>query len=142
MNNIVSTTLNEFVNESEVHNTSASEMFGLEQPTSIKDVETGILSILSQYSGRTMAAIQAQKWLEEMPANLAKEWLAINNITSREELRTKIAKMQIIARKGHRKQQSVAREKIKQDRSEFVLNDIMRLAAEAEEKWQSSLDND
>lgn len=117
---------------------SRTELFKLKPTNTIQDLLDNINSILEQYSGRKMAAIQAEAYMTEF-RELGKQYLAENGIKTKEELHSHFAKLQAKLRAGKGNERKAALDAIKQEKQDAVISDIEKMALEAEAEIQQQI---
>lgn len=127
----------EEVNKKEKEETR-QEFFELPDIKDQKGLDKNISKILSQYSGRKMAAIQVESYLAENK-ELGKEWIKDKGIANREGLEKYLAGRQGKDRKevvGQKKESAKEWEKTK---VELRVNDIFNLALQQEKQMQDKI---
>lgn len=111
-----------------------SSIFSYSNPETLSDVTDYVNYILGQYASRKMAAIQVHQYLSEI--ELGGQWLAENNIKSRVELVSFLAKMQSKARSGKGLERAEALSEMKEERAEMAVNEIIDAAYKAGQEGQ------
>lgn len=92
----------------EIKEQTLDERLGLEPTTNIESIERNIANILTNYSGREMAALQVENYLNEH-TELGKEYLNKYNINTRKEFAIFLGKLQTNLRKGKGKEMKQAK---------------------------------
>ena len=106
------------------------QYFNLPDATSVETLDSNIMQILHQYSGREMASIQVESYLNEN-VDLAKQWLAKNGIKTRDDLKSLTARMQAKARQGKGLARREFLEEIKREKTDRTVAQIESMALAA-----------
>jgi hypothetical protein len=116
---------------------SQTERFSLGKTESVKDIKSNVDKILKDYSGREMAAIQVEKYLNEH-IDIAKKYLSENNIKSREDLKKHLKNKQSKLRSGKREKDKAIDKKFQEMKTnqhvENIINQAKKEGAAMDEK--------
>ncbi len=115
-----------------------AKYFGLEEPKTIDDIENGVDNILSQYSSRTMAAIQIADYLNEN-GELGKVFLTIHKLSSRDDLKAYLANRQSSSRKEILEERKAANKKFEDLKAESDVNNIVKLAKDQSKELENRI---
>ncbi len=128
-----------------VEEESIKDRFELSDATTTKEIDENINEILSQYSSRTMAAIQCEsylRWLNLINPDIAKAYLAENNINGRFELADFLSKKQVKVRSGKGIERRNALSEIENEKTNFNVSEIEKLALNASKESDEKIEED
>jgi flagellar motor component MotA len=103
------------------------------------DVENNIMLILSQYSSRSMAAIQVRSYLSQI-GELGRQFIKEKDISNSDELNAYVVKNQAIQRKGKGLERKEALKTAKAQKDDEVINEIFKMAEKAENEMQIAIE--
>jgi hypothetical protein len=115
------------------------QYFNLPDVTTTDEVDSNVEYILSQYAQRSMAALQAYEYINEL-GDLGKEYLEEYGLKNRDDFNNLMAKKQAKARAGKGKQR---KEDLKQINDEKTMQDVANIenmANEQEAEWQEKIE--
>jgi hypothetical protein len=127
------------VPEQPIETESQTERFDLKPTETIQDLQNNINSILEQYSGREMAAIQAEKYMAEF-RELGKQYLSENNINSSTELKSHFAKLQSKVREGKGKERQESKKQFDELKAQQNVDAIIDMALKADAEMQRQIE--
>lgn len=110
---------------------SQTERFDLKPTNTVKDMKENIDKILSGYSNREMATIQVFTYIKEHN-NIAKSYLKELGISSSEEYKKYLSKVQTKLRSGKGTELKSKRQAIETERALRSLNEIEKMALNVE----------
>jgi hypothetical protein len=113
---------------------SKQDFFGLKDVLTEKDISENIDYILSQYSGREMAAIQIESYLNENP-KLGKEYLTKRKLTTRDKLKAYLKNRQPKTRKKIVSEKKTVSKDIMKLKTELNMAGILSLAESESKRW-------
>ena len=115
------------------------QFFNLTPAENFEQFEANVSEILKQYSGREMAFIQTEIYLNEKP-EFGKQFIDKHGITNREELRAYTGKLQAKLREGKGKERSEFLKSEKEAKAEKAVSEIEAMALKAEADMQEQID--
>lgn len=118
---------------------SQTERFGLKPTETLQDLSDNINSILEQYSGRDMAAIQVETYMSEFKP-LGQQYLAENGIKTRDELKAHLAKLQTKVREGKGKERQELRKQFEEQKTQQAIDEIEHMALKADAEMQKQIE--
>lgn len=117
---------------------SKEEQFNLTPAKDFEQFETNINWFLKNYGSREMAAIQVELYLNEKP-EFGKKYIAKHGITTTDELKIYLGKLQAKLRAGKGNERKAVRSEIAKEKTERNVDEVIKLALEAEAEMQEAI---